>query len=171
MQEDERVTTDIDIRRARSADARSLAELRWAFRQEEGEIPESADRMAFLQYTGPWLSDRLASGRWLAWVAEAGDVICGHICLQPIERMPDTRRVSNPIGYVTNFYVTAPRRSQGVGTALLRALTGHARAEGFNTLIVWPSERSTALYHRAGFRTPDELVELPLDHGLAPLTF
>jgi GNAT superfamily N-acetyltransferase len=156
------VTTDVGVRRALPADARCLAELRWAFKREDGDVLEPVDRTTFLEHTECWIADRLANGQWSAWVAEAEDVLSGHVFLQPVERLPDPRGITNPIGYVTNFYVTPSQRNRGVGTALLRALVDHARAAFFNTLIVWPSERSTTLYHRAGFRIPEELVELSL---------
>lgn len=49
------------------------------------------------------------------------------------------------------------------GSALLEALKQHARSAGFDTLIVWPSERSSPLWQRSGFQPPEELLELPLD--------
>jgi len=33
---------------------------------------------------------------------------------------------------------------------------------GPDTLIVWPSERSSALYQRCGFNQPAELLERPI---------
>jgi hypothetical protein len=36
------------------------------------------------------------------------------------------------------------------------------RAKNFDTLVVWPSERSASLYKRTGFAPPQELLELPL---------
>ncbi|MEU6764091.1 GNAT family N-acetyltransferase [Streptomyces sp. NPDC046853] len=65
-------------------------------------------------------------------------------------------------GYATNFYVTPSQRDQGTGSALLKALKQYARSAGFNTLIVWPSERSSPLWQRSGFQ-PAEVLELPLD--------
>jgi GNAT superfamily N-acetyltransferase len=158
------VTTDCNVRRALPADAPSLAELRWAFKQEDENFDETPhDTGRFVQQAESWIRDRLIEGRWLAWVAETADMICGHVFLQLVERMPDPQGVDAPIGYVTNFYVTPGQRNRGIGTALLRALAEYAQTEAFNTLIVWPSERSAPLYQRADFHTPDELLELPLD--------
>jgi GNAT superfamily N-acetyltransferase len=159
------VTTDFNVRLARPADAVSLAQLRWAFKQEDEGIQEaSPDAARFLRTSESWIGDRLTDGRWLAWVAETAGVICGNVFLQPVERMPDPHVDANtPIGYVTNFYVTPDHRDRGIGAALLQALAEHARAKSFDTLIVWPSERSPSLYQRAGFHTPAELLELPLD--------
>jgi GNAT superfamily N-acetyltransferase len=156
------MTTDFAVRRARPADAPALAELRWRFKQEDEGLREAPDAARMLHRTEIWIRNRLTGGRWLAWVAQTAEAIHGHVFLQPVERMPDPGGDPAPIGYVTNFYVTPGHRDRGIGTALVRALIDHARAEAFDTLIVWPSERSATLYQRTGFRTPDELLELPL---------
>ncbi|MEV6399413.1 GNAT family N-acetyltransferase [Streptomyces sp. NPDC051907] len=77
--------------------------------------------------------------------------------------MPEPYGDNNPIGYVTNFFVTPSHRNQGAGSALLEALKEHARSAGLEGLIVWPSERSDPLYRRSGFQPSQELLELPLD--------
>ncbi|MEV8314831.1 GNAT family N-acetyltransferase [Streptomyces sp. NPDC059900] len=155
-------TTDFTVRPARPTDARALAELRWAFKQEdyEGQPPGAAQPVEEAEH---WMRDRLGNGQWLAWVAEAGGEICGHVFLRPVERVPDPYGDNAPVGYATNFYVTPPQRGKGTGSALLEALKQHARGAGFNTLVVWPSERSSPLWRRSGFQFPEEVLELPLD--------
>ncbi|MEU7729120.1 GNAT family N-acetyltransferase [Streptomyces sp. NPDC040724] len=155
------MSTHFTVRPARPADARTLAELRWAFKQEdyEGQPPAPARH---LEEAERWIHDRLGGGRWLAWVAETGGDICGHVFLGLVERIPEPYGDNNPVGYVTNFFVLPPQRNDGVGTALLAALKRHARGAGLEGLIVWPSELSTPLYRRCGFQPPEELLELPL---------
>ncbi|WP_405786290.1 GNAT family N-acetyltransferase [Streptomyces sp. NBC_01367] len=156
------MTTDFTVRPARPADARRLAELRWAFKQEDPEgQPPAPERP--LEEAELWIRERLGNGRWLAWVAETGDDVCGHVFLCPVERVPEPYGHDTPIGYVTNFFVTPPHRNKGIGSALLEALELHARRAEFDTLIVWPSDRSSPLYRRSGYQPPEELVELPLD--------
>jgi GNAT superfamily N-acetyltransferase len=162
--ETHRVTTDFIVRQALPADAPSLAQLRWVFKQDDDDFREAPPSAAqFLYQAEVWIGDRLTDGRWLAWVAETADAICGHVFLQPVERMPDPQNGNAPIGYVTNFYIDPGQRNRGIGAALLQELAEFARARAFDTLIVWPSELSATLYQRAGFHTPDELLELPLD--------
>ncbi|MFD0412243.1 GNAT family N-acetyltransferase [Streptomyces sp. NPDC127108] len=156
------MTTDLTVRPACPADARRLAELRWMFKQEDHDgQPPAADRR--LEEADRWIRDRLADGRWLAWVAETGGEICGHVFLCLVERFPDPYGDSAPVGYVTNFYVMPSQRNRGAGSALLDALKQHCRGARFDTLIVWPSDRSSPLWRRSGFETPQELLELPLD--------
>ncbi|MFF5781323.1 GNAT family N-acetyltransferase [Streptomyces virginiae] len=156
------MTTDFTVRAARAADAGRLAELRWMFKQEDhdGRPPTPARS---LEEAERWIRDRLSDGHWLAWVAEAERGICGHVFLCLVERMPDPYEDNNPVGYVTNYFVLPSQRNRGAGSALLEALKQYARSAGLEGLIVWPSERSSPLYRRLGFRTPDELLELPLD--------
>lgn len=145
------------VRRARGADAPTLARMRWAFRTEHhpGDGPErpvaDAER---------WMRDRLGRDTWLAWVAESDGAIVGHVFLQLVEKIPHPSADNNPIGYVTNFYVSPAERNRGVGAALLRALTGYAREHALDRLVLWPSERSVPLYRRSGFRPPAEMLEL-----------
>ncbi|MBL1098604.1 GNAT family N-acetyltransferase [Streptomyces coffeae] len=156
------MTADFTVRPALPSDAPRLAELRWTFKQEDHEgQPPVADRP--LEETERWIRDRLGEGHWLAWVAETGNEICGHVFLSLVERMPEPYGDNNPIGYVTNFYVTPSRRNKGVGAALLEALTQHSRGADYDTLIVWPSEHSSPLYRRSGFQPPEEVLELSLD--------
>ncbi|MEV4178769.1 GNAT family N-acetyltransferase [Nonomuraea sp. NPDC049709] len=156
------MTTDFIVRPARPADARVLAAPRWRFKLEdhEGRPPTPARP---LEEAEQWIHDRLSHGHWLAWVAEAGGDICGHVFLCLVERMPDPYGGNAPIGYVTNFYMTLSQRNKGAGSALLEALKQHCRSSGFDTLVVWPSERSSPLWRRYGFQPPDALLELPLD--------
>jgi GNAT superfamily N-acetyltransferase len=150
--------TDVDVREADAADAPVLARLRWAFKQEDhdGALCEPVRPM---KHAEDWIRDRLASERWLAWVAESDGEICGHVFLHLVERMPEPYEDNTPVGYVTNFYVVPEHRNRGIGAALLQALRRHAQRSGIDVLIVWPSEGSVPLYRRAGFRTPTELLE------------
>jgi hypothetical protein len=49
------------------------------------------------------------------------------------------------------------------GTALFETLWAEAFELRMDTLIVWPSGRSVPLYQRAGYREPDEVLELSVE--------
>ncbi|WP_255954547.1 GNAT family N-acetyltransferase [Streptomyces odontomachi] len=150
--------TDVNVREADAADAPVLARLRWAFKQEDhdGDLSEPVRPM---KHAEDWIRDRLASKRWLAWVAESHGEICGHVFLHLVERIPEPYEDNTPVGYVTNFYVVPEHRNRGFGAALLQALRRHAQDSGIDVLIVWPSEGSVPLYRRSGFQSPTELLE------------
>jgi GNAT superfamily N-acetyltransferase len=148
------------IRRASADDAPRLALLRLRFKQEDTGQQEPGED--FLAGCERWLRDRLASGQWLAWVVDWDGQVRGHVFLNRVETVPRPFVPRTELGYVTNFYVQPRYRDQGFGRALLDALHEHARANHIETLIVWPSDRSAALYRRAGYAASAELLELPV---------
>lgn len=152
-----RVTDRFDIQLASSTDAAALAALRWQFKYEDHET--TAPQVSSVQDAESWLRRKIDSGHWLVWIAMSGGEICGHVFLNHVERVPEPFAVNNPLGYVTNFYVTPSHRNLGIGTALLNALHQYTEEHTLNTLIVWPSDRSAPVYKRAGYKTPGELLE------------
>jgi GNAT superfamily N-acetyltransferase len=137
--------------------------MRLDFKREDNDgatTPRS--EATFVTAAGPWLQERLENGSWLAWVAEQDGHLCGHVFLHVVEKIPDPYPGPAVLGYVTNFYVTPTHRGHGLGRLLLDALHSHTATKNFDTLVVWPSERSTPLYKRTGFAPPHELLELAL---------
>jgi GNAT superfamily N-acetyltransferase len=151
----------VAVRRATLDDAPALALLRWQFKQEDADDPVQPQQ-TFTERCEEWMREALAAN-WLAWVADAPEGICGQVFLCRVGKVPSPDWPASDIGYVTNFYVTPRWRGRGAGRALLTALNQHARELCMDTLIVWPSERSVPLYQRAGYRAPDELLELPIE--------
>jgi GNAT superfamily N-acetyltransferase len=145
----------VRIRPATPADADELARLRWDFRVEHG-TPVSRTFEAFVEEFRAFASSVLADGApWRAWVAQDGDRLVGCVWLQLVEKVPHPGRGrwERPIGYVTNMYVEPSSRNAGVGRGLLDEVVEHARDRGVDGLMLWPSERSTQFYRRAGFET------------------
>ncbi|MEU6879664.1 hypothetical protein [Streptomyces sp. NPDC046712] len=91
------MTTDSCVRQARVADDPALARLRWAFKQEdyEGDLPSPARSM---DQAEEWIRERLDGGRWLAWVLEIEEEICGHVFLHLVERVPEPYEENTPVG-------------------------------------------------------------------------
>jgi GNAT superfamily N-acetyltransferase len=152
------------IRAATPGDAPQLALLRYRFRAELGQPVE--DELAFVARAAPWIADALASPAWRAWVALDGAAIVGHIFLQLIAKVPNPIVEAETIGYITNLYVRPAQRNAGLGARLLHVALAACPAEAVDTVVLWPSQQSVALYRRAGFRPPAALLELSLgDHG------
>jgi len=77
-----------------------------------------------------------------------------------IDRVP-VQNISNDVsGYLQSIYVTEPRRSLGVGTALVEFMIGHARGLNLQYLAVHPSDASYSLYRRFGFTESQRVLEL-----------
>ena len=156
------------IREARTQDARELARLRWEYRVDDQPAQR---REHFVEACERWLVEALGSDRWvIAVAASPEDVLCGCIYLQCVDKVPIPGEIGRRWGYVTNSYVAADQRGQGIGQALLRLLVDAARERGLEFLIVWPSEEAVSLYERAGFRPASEVHDRPDDYPPLELT-
>jgi GNAT superfamily N-acetyltransferase len=149
------------VRRALPADADALAQLRYAFRLERRPATESDE--AFTRRCSNWMRPRLrGDSRWTAWVAERERRLIGQVWLQIVEKLPNPGPESELHAYLSNFFVLPRERNSGAGTQLLRAAVAHCRSSGVDTVFLWPTERSVALYRRTGFGPPSDLLVLEL---------
>lgn len=152
------------IRAATLADAEELARLRWEFRVEHGS-PETTTYDAFVEEFRAFVHDVLAEGTpWRAWVAEDEGRLVGQVWVQLVEKVPHPgrRRWERPVAYLTNMYVEPSLRGGGLGRVLLDEAVAFAREHGVDGVALWPSERSTTFYRRAGFE-PEGWLWLHLD--------
>src|SRR5215467_303134 len=110
----------VQIRLARSADSRALADLRYRFRNETGRATETKRR--FLRRCRLWMKKRFRSGSspWRCWVLDDGKQLLGHVCVQLFEKIPNPIHDERELhAYVTNFYVVPETRRLGFGRELL----------------------------------------------------
>lgn len=141
------------VRVADMADIEELARLRALWRA-------TALTAEFVRDFRHWFQTE-PSRRW--WIAE-DDVAKaqGMVNVQVFERMPSPNGRPSRWGYLANLFVAPPGRGRGAGTALVQAAVDDARADGLARLVLSPSELSTPLYGRLGFRKADELMVHPL---------
>jgi GNAT superfamily N-acetyltransferase len=155
---------DVVVRAAVPADAVALAGLRYGFRASLGtpvELP--AD---FVARCSAWMADRLdGRGMWRAWVAAtASGEIVGSAWVALIEKVPNPTVEAEQHAYVTNVYVR-PEWRGGVGSRLVSAAMAWCERAGVHAVVLWPTERSAALYRRHGFAEPSALLERELGPG------
>ena len=152
------------LRAATPNDADELARLRWEFRVEHG-TPVDRTFEAFLEEFRGFATEVLAEGSpWRAWVATEGNRLVGCVWFQLVEKVPhpSRRRWQRPIGYVTNMYVEADLRNDGLGSQLMGAALAFAREREVSEVVVWPSPRSVSFYERAGFGSEEAPLLLDL---------
>jgi GNAT superfamily N-acetyltransferase len=148
----------IDIRPATSADAGSLAELRWEFRA--GRQPPAEKHDAFVKRCAAWMRRELtAASAWHAWVAVVDRAIVGQVWLHTIHKIPNPVGESEVHAYLSNLYVK-PEKRGGTGTRLVDAAIKWARAHNVDRIVLWPSPRSVTLYLRHGFSHGGDVMEL-----------
>jgi GNAT superfamily N-acetyltransferase len=152
------VTSPVSVRPAVPGDAATLARLRYDLRAEMVHTAEQTS--AFLARCERWMRERLEDDAlWRCWVAEQGGEVAGTIWLQIIEKIPNPLGEYEQHGYITNFFVRKGARGAGVGSALLATLLGAGETQRVDALILWPTERSRALYARHGFAVRADVIE------------
>lgn len=141
----------MSVRRATDVDLTALAALRAQWHGRDADE-------AFVEELRAWS----ARADRLVWVASREGSVVGMVNLALFERMPSPDRPPALWGYLANLYVAQPHRGHGLGAALVAAVVDEARARGLVRVVLSPSEQSRSLYARAGFRSADELLVLPL---------
>jgi GNAT superfamily N-acetyltransferase len=148
----------INIRLAAESDAPALAELRYEFRSSVGVVSERESE--FVGRCRRWMEGRLRErGPWRCWVAERGHGLVGNLWVQLIEKIPNPLPEPERHAYITNFYVREGEWGRGTGSRLLSAVLGWCREADVHAVILWPTERSRALYLRHGFSVREDLLE------------
>ena len=154
----------VTIRLATPDDADVLAALRYEFRAAQNPAVESEHE--FVARCAPWMRERLASGStWRCWVADEGAEIVGHLWLQLIEKIPNPAPELEQHGYITNVFVRPGARGAGAGAQLVEAALAFCREQRVDSIVLWPTDRSRALYARHGFSEPTDIMELVLDEN------
>ena len=147
----------VTIRKATAEDLDQLVQLRLEMDAEEGAAPAPGFPDQFREWYSAY------SERFTVVVADLHGQLLGTVWLERVERIPRPAGVpAAPFGYVTFTFVTREHRNAGIGQQMLELLRSEALKMGCETLIVWPSERSTTLYERGGFSRPGDLLEQPL---------
>lgn len=152
----------ISIRLATASDALPLARLRFTFRSGLGHAGESEDE--FVGRCDAWMRERLREGsRWRCWVAEQGQALVGCVWVQLIEKIPNPVAEAEYHAYVTNFYVRDEARGEGTGTTLLSGVLEWCKSQDVQAVLLWPTQRSRALYERHGFSVRADMLGLMME--------
>lgn len=149
----------ITYRAATPDDAATLAALRWETQIERH--PEQQQHDTFEEYTTAYIErthGELARGAHRAWLAEADGEAVACVLLVEWVMPPNPGEHQRKRGFVSSVYTHPDYRRQGVARQLMTMLMEHARAEGFQRLILWASDMGRPLYEDLGF-TPSRGFE------------
>lgn len=109
-----------------------------------------------------WLHQRRAAG-FPVLVAEADGVVAGYTSYGPWRPKSGYRHTVE-----NSLYVLASHHGQGLGSELLDALLGHARASGFHRMMAMiesSNDVSVALHRRRGFRVVGQMDQVGTKFG------
>ena len=147
-------------RLATKQDLLQLAQLRWDFRNEDGEEKPVVSRNEFLKECVKFLDQGLDSGYHVYWLAEKEDQIIAHIFIHRIDLVPRPCKLKDQFGCITNNYTQSKYRNQGIGSKLMGHVKKWAEEEDYELLIVYPSDESVSFYKRAGFVEENDVMQL-----------
>jgi GNAT superfamily N-acetyltransferase len=149
----------VRIRRATPADASALARLRLEFRGPLAAMLE--EEAGFIDRCATWMTPRLdADSPWSVWIAETSHDLVGNVWMQIVEKLPNPSDEPELHAYVSNFYVRVEHRNLGAGSGLLRAVLDECARLDVDSVFLWPTARSRALYERFGFTTDRGILSL-----------
>jgi GNAT superfamily N-acetyltransferase len=145
------------VRRATQDDLTTLAHFRWAFRSRRH--PAAEEENEFVARCVEWMRSRLRpDSRWRVWLLEENGTPIGNLWVQIIEKIPNPGNEPELHAYVSNVFVMPEHRNKGGGALLLDAATAECQSFHVDTMFLWPSPESRALYARNGFVPPDRLL-------------
>lgn len=151
---------EIHYRQALPSDAARLAELRWEFRYGSRSGPAQVSPAEFQRIYEEFISQSIASGEWLVWVAEYAGEIIAHIYMHVFRKLPNPYMIEKYLGYISNVYTCPAYRSSGIGAALMRHVKEWVQQqEKMDVLFLWRSEESEAFYLREGFQPNSHIME------------
>jgi GNAT superfamily N-acetyltransferase len=142
----------VQIRVATEDDVPALAWLRHEYRVGEGSPPEPGFAERFAQWY------RVEAPHRVTWLAEMDGQPIGMVSLVTFTRMPCPGEGGSGWAYLSNAFVLAAHRNRGIGGQLLAELLRYADEQGFDRVVLHPSDRAVPFYQRYGFGTADMLL-------------
>ncbi|HVH68257.1 MAG TPA: GNAT family N-acetyltransferase [Gemmatimonadales bacterium] len=152
------------IRRATAADAMILARHRAAMFRDMGELSDDlADTL--IEASRAYFERAIPEGRYIAWVAEAGDrpgEVIGGAGVQLRELLPrpalgGASLVRGPQGLILNVYTERVWRRRGVAQAMMREVLRWCRVNGIESVVLHASKDGRPLYRKFGFTPTNEM--------------
>jgi ribosomal protein S18 acetylase RimI-like enzyme len=152
------------VRQADVTDITLLAYHRVAMFRDMGQLPAHQEE-PLKRATASYMSDALARGEYLAWVAEdtatpPAAIGGAGVQLRPIlprPRLGTDDLELGPEGIVLNVYVESAWRRRGVAEALMRAVLDGLAARGIRRIVLHASDDGRRLYERLGFVPTNEM--------------
>ena len=152
---------EVLVRRAEPSEYVALAGLRWNWIVEEARGVPLVEQGAFEAEFVRWAHDNAHTHH--AYLATRQGELLGMAWVALIPRVPSPRAVARSMGDLQSVYVVPGHRANGIGAALIAAVTDAAGDAGAERVTVHSSSRARSAYERAGFSPEPRLmlVELP----------
>jgi GNAT superfamily N-acetyltransferase len=147
----------LETRRATPEDAALITSHRRAMFADMGAgTPEVLDEMC--RNFEPWVTARLADGRYLGWITEEDGKAVASAGLLLLEWPPHPRHPANDLrGYILNVFVEPAWRRGGLARALTELCVEEASRLGIEVVTLHASDKGRGLYEQLGFQSSNEM--------------
>ncbi|WP_050749385.1 GNAT family N-acetyltransferase [Candidatus Regiella insecticola] len=128
----------ITLRRAKTSDINTLAELRWKLCTDDSPN-NTIKKRKFIEEFCTTLPNIENNDNCLHFVAEYNGKIISVLSIIKVTKIPSPNDTYHQYGYLTNVYTLPKFRNKGVGGALLEKIKNDLEIQKLELLIVWPS--------------------------------
>jgi GNAT superfamily N-acetyltransferase len=151
---------EIQVRRASAEDVETLVGMRVALLRTVGNVTGDSAAKQIGDAIRAYIAQEMPAGRYVAFIAEAGEYAVGCGGLAFYVRPPYYGNPSGKEAYLMGMYTIAEWRGKGVGTALVEKLLEYAKGQGVGRVWLHTEPGARSLYGRAGFCSNDAYLEL-----------
>jgi GNAT superfamily N-acetyltransferase len=148
------------VRRATAEDADTLLDLRLRFVAEVRDTPVDTFGPGFLEGNRRFLTDRVADGSYVAWLAVDGEGAVGTVGVSLVPVPPRDADLSPFDGLILSVYVDPAWRRRGIAQELMGACLAARGELGIRRLFLHTTDEGRPLYESLGFEQRPEWLFL-----------
>jgi GNAT superfamily N-acetyltransferase len=151
------------LRRASVNDVDLLLELREAMWQEGAAEIDSADASEALENARMYFEEKVPSGEYVCFLAEAHGRVVGVGGMFLYRHPPRPHSPRGIEGYILNMLTVSEWRRKGIASAIMGELLACAREAGAVQVALRASEDGRRVYEKFGFESNPHYMQMALE--------
>jgi len=148
----------IAYRKATTDDIDALLKLRIDFLRDAKNIQNEGEEAILIQANKNFLSQSLADGSFIQWLAMDGAEIVGSSSVSLYVLPPNAMRLSGKVAYIGNMFTYPAHRKQGIATKLFALAVDSAKAAGCGEVCLDATEMGRPIYEKYGFQKSEDAM-------------
>jgi GNAT superfamily N-acetyltransferase len=121
--------------------------------------PQEAILDAMSRAFEPWVTDRIAEGKYLGWIAEDAGRVSGSAGLLIVDWPPHPLHPEgSQRAYLLNVYVEPEFRKRGLAHSLIEKCLAEAGRLGIRVVTLHSSDAGRPVYEKFGFHPTSEMM-------------
>jgi GNAT superfamily N-acetyltransferase len=138
----------------------ALVDLRLCLLREIGNVKSDAGATKLAGAIRAYLTEKVPTGEFLAWVAEAEGQIVGAGGLIFLQKPPADGNLSGQEAHIMNMYITPQWRGKGIGTALINKIIESLKGTNAKRIRLHATESGRSVYEKVGLISMTSEMEL-----------